>query len=167
MQTEDGTVAFTDLIAAVKAAVKAANTNATFDRLLRVTELTVVAAITARRSGGAGLQLRVPVVGAKLGGKYTHTRSDSQRVEIVLAPPPDDGFEVRGGAVADVLLDAIRTVQSALAVAASGDDPFMLQTSTVSLDFVVTDAGSVELVGNGAVEDQVTHTIKLKLSAAG
>ncbi|GAA4976102.1 trypco2 family protein [Actinoplanes utahensis] len=167
MHVDDGTAAFTDLIAAVKAAVKAANTHATFDRLLRVSELTLIVAITTKRSGGAGLQLRVPVVGTKLGGKYTHSRSDSQRVEIVLVPPPDDEFEVRGGTVEDTLLEAIRTVQATLAAAAAGDDPFLLQTSTVSLDFVVTDAGSVELIGSGALEDQAVHTVKLKLSAAG
>ncbi|MBL7260653.1 trypco2 family protein [Paractinoplanes lichenicola] len=66
-----------------------ANAEAAGAGLVRVRELTVVAAVTATRTAGAGLQLRVPVVGAKLGAKYQHKRSDTQRVEIVLAPPPE------------------------------------------------------------------------------
>ncbi|MEU4159227.1 trypco2 family protein [Actinoplanes sp. NPDC026670] len=167
MDVDEDSAAFTDLIEAVKAAVKAANTDSTFSRTMRVSQLTVIAAVAAKRTAGAGLQLRVPVVGTKLGTKIQHGRTDTQRIEIVLVPPPDDEFEVRSGSVQQLLFEAIQTVQATLTAAAAGDDPFQLQTSTVSLDFVVTDSGSVELLASGGIDDQASHTVKLTLTPAG
>lgn len=164
MHVDDDTAAFADLIAAVKSAVRVANR---VGPELVVTELTVTAVVAAAQTAGAGIELRVPVVGMKLGAKATRSNRRTQTVEITLVPPSRAGFEVRGADVEKTLLDALTTVQAALVAAAAGDDPFVLKTSVVTLDFVITESGSVQLVGEGELVDEVTHRLAVTFAPPG
>ena len=164
MHVDDDTAAFADLITAVKSAVRAANRAGLG---LIVTEVTVTAMVAAAETAGAGIELRVPVVGAKLGARATRSRRRTQTVEITLVPPSRSGFEVRGADVEKTLLDALTTVQAALATAAAGDDPFVLRTSVVTLDFVITESGSVQLVGAGGLTDETTHRLAVTFAPPG
>lgn len=164
VHVDDDSAAFTDLISAVKAAVRAANRAGLG---LTVTELTLTAVVTATRASGAGIELRVPVVGARFGARKTYTDRRTQTVEITLVPPAAAGFEVRSSAAEQALLNALTTVQAALTAAAAGDDPFVLKSSVVALDFVITESGSVQIVGEGGLDDEVTHRLSVTLGPVG
>ncbi|WP_125805326.1 trypco2 family protein [Actinoplanes sp. ATCC 53533] len=165
MSVDDDGISFTELIGAVKRAVKKTNMSiGDTQRDLRVTEVTVSTVVFAKGSAGAGVELTVPGVGLKIGGKLARTRANAQRVVVTLVPPaPGEEIEVRGGNIEGSLTDAIAAIRTALAAAAGGDDPFVLKTSTVTLDFVVTESGSIKIVGEGEAEDQVTQSVTLTI----
>ncbi|WP_436534891.1 trypco2 family protein [Actinoplanes sp. HUAS TT8] len=166
-ERHDG-IAFVEIIAAIKKAVKKANLSAAdLPRDLKITEVTVSTTAMARQTLGGGVELTVPFVGLKLGGNLERSWRSAQRVEITLVPPaPDEEIEVRGGNVEKALVEAISTVRAALSAAAGGEDPFVLKSSTVVLDFVVTDSGTIKIVGAGEAGDEETQTVTLKLGPA-
>jgi len=164
--TEDG-VPVQELIAAVKDAIKTANVSSTnADRDLRVGSVRLVLHTIATRSSGGGLSFTVPFIGMqfKLGGKIT--RHDTHEVEISLVPPPADGEteEVRG--IEEVLVEAVETIRAAVASAAGGDDPFILQDSSVTIEFGVTAEGYISIGVDGSLSDELTHTLVLGLVPA-
>jgi hypothetical protein len=124
-------------------------------------KLHTIATLTA----GGGLDFRIPVLGMKLkiGGSVTH--QDTHTLEMTLVPE-DTGqqHEVREGEVERVLVEAIETLRAVMARAAEGDDPFVLQDSSVELAFAVTEDGTVSFGIEGELKDEVTHTMKLNLS---
>ena len=63
----------------------------------------------------------------------------------------------------DVLVEAIETIRAAVASAASGDDPFVLNDSTIRISFAVTAEGSISIGVNGSLSDELTHTLVLAL----
>jgi len=50
-----------------------------------------------------------------------------------------------------------------VASAASGDDPFVLNDSTIRISFAVTAEGSISIGVNGSLSDELTHTLVLAL----
>jgi hypothetical protein len=165
--TDDG-VPVPDVIATVKRAIKAASVSATDQgRDLRVGSVSLILHAIAVRSSGGGLTFHIPLIGTEvqLGAKLT-TR-DTHEIKINLTPPrEEDRTEVRDGGLDDVLVEAIETIRTALASAASGDDPFILNDSTITISFAVTTEGSISIGVNGSLSDEVTHTLILALVPA-
>ena len=81
--------------------------------------------------------------GAKVTAKDTH------RVDITLVLPEDRRREVRGGDVEEVLVQAITTIRDVMAEAATGDDPWVLQASTVDVTFATTRPDRCSLASKG------------------
>ncbi|WP_199511214.1 trypco2 family protein [Nucisporomicrobium flavum] len=164
---EDG-VAVTDVIGTVKEVIVAAGmSQAQPGRDLRVAgvELTLHTVVT--RSGGGGVDFRVPVLGLQLRLGRKLTRTDLHTVTISLVPPDlRDRVELRGVALQDALVEAIERIRAAVRSAATGDDPFELEESTVEMSFGVTDEGSIALGFEGNLSDDISHTLKLRLVAA-
>ncbi|GAA3950937.1 trypco2 family protein [Actinoplanes auranticolor] len=164
MRTIDDGVRIADFITAIKDAVREANISAAdADRDLRVSKVDLTLSVVASRDGGAGIELRVPVIGMKIAGKYRHGNSSTQTVQVTLVPPPPAGVEIRGGDVEETLVEAIETVRAAVAAGLDGDDPFKLESSVVTLVLAVTDTGSIALLGEGDLEDSQTSTLVLTL----
>ncbi len=63
-------------------------------------------------------------------------------------------------------MDAIKTIRTAVASAASGDDPFTLTESAVDISFAVTAEGTISLGVNGGLTNELTHTLTLCLVPA-
>ena len=165
--TEDG-VPIPDVIEAVKRAIKTANVSATDEgRDLRVGSVSLNLHAIATRSSGGGLNFHIPFIGmeVQLGAKLT--RRDTHQIEINLTPPVAEGrTEVRDGVLNGVLVEAIETIRAAVASAASGDDPFVLNDSTITISFAVTAEGSISIGVNGSLSDELTHTLVLALVPA-
>jgi hypothetical protein len=164
--TEDG-VPVQDLVAAVKEAIKTASVSSTdADRDLRVGSVRLILHTIATRSSGGSLNFTVPFIGMefKLGGKVT--RRDTHEVEINLVPPPGDRPELRDGSLELVLVEAIETIRAAVASAAGGDDPFILEDSRVTIAFGVTAEGNISIGVDGSLSEELTHTLVLGLVPA-
>jgi len=58
---------------------------------------------------------------------------------------------------------AIETIRTAVASAASGDDPFILNDSTITISFAITTEGTISIGIDGSLSDEVTHTLSLAL----
>ncbi|HET6499790.1 MAG TPA: trypco2 family protein [Amycolatopsis sp.] len=168
MEVTDSGVPVGSLIDAVKAAVKEAGVSAADPaRTVRVTAIRLVLATVATTTAGAKLEFRVPVIGMDVKFGSAVTRQRTHTLDITLVPPDlAPAHEVRGGAVDEVLLDAIETVTAAVERAAGGDDPFLLKESTVELAFAVTETGSISLGLDGETQDAITHQLKITLAAA-
>ncbi|MBM2619478.1 hypothetical protein JIG36_28385 [Actinoplanes sp. LDG1-06] len=164
MRATDDAVHIADLINTVKDAVREANVSVMNpDRDLRVSKVDLTLSVVANYGRGAGIELKVPVIGSKLGGKYRRGSSSTQTVQVTLVPPPPSDLEVRSGGVTETLVGAIETVRAAIAAGAGGDDPFELESSVVTLIFAVSDTGSITLLGEGDLEDTATNTLVLTL----
>ena len=165
--TENG-VPVPDVIAAVKRAIKTANVSARDqERDLRVSSVRLVLHTIAVRSSGGGLNFHVPFIGmeVQLGGKLT--MRDTHEIEINLTPPTEARrAEIRDSALDDVLVEAIETVRSAVASSATGDDPFVLNDSTIAISFAVTAEGYISIGVNGSLSRELTHSLNLVLVPA-
>jgi hypothetical protein len=162
--TEDG-VPIPELLETIKQAIKTANVSSTEpDRDLRVGSVQLSLNAVAIRSLGGGLDFRIPFIGmqVKLGSKLT--KQDTHRIDINLIPP-DLGSrpELREDDLESALVDAINTIRVAVASAATGDDPFILTKSSVDISFAVTAEGSISLGVDGALTNELTHTLTLDL----
>ena len=168
MQPVDGGVPLDQVIDAIKRSIKVANISTTSPgRDLRVATVTLTLNTVTARTVGGGIEFRVPLLGTPVRVGASRTQRESHSVEIVFAPPPAPPYEVRDGNVEAALVAAIRTVRAALRHAAGGDDPFELQSSTVSLSFGITKAGKLTLGVDGELSDELTHTLELSLVPAG
>jgi Trypsin-co-occurring domain 2 len=157
-----------DVIDAVKRAIKTASVSTTDQgRDLRVGSVSLILHAIAIRSSGGGLNFCIPFIGmqVQLGAKLT-TR-DTHEIEINLTPPAEeDRAEVRDTSLDDVLVEAIETIRAAVASAADGDDPFVLNDSAITISFAVTAEGSISIGVNGSLSDELTHTLVLALVPA-
>jgi hypothetical protein len=162
--TESG-VPVQDLVEAIKQAIKAANvSSATPDRDLRIGSVRLLLHAVATRSYGGGLNFHVPLIGTevKLGGKLT--RHDTHEIEISLVPPaPAERPELRDGDLGSVLVEAIGTIRATLAAAASGEDPFILDESTIKIAFGVTQDGDISIGVNGSLSSELTQALVISL----
>jgi hypothetical protein len=162
--SEDG-VAVPELIETVKQAIKTANISSTdLDRELRVGSVHLTLHALATRSVGGGVDFRIPFIGmrVKLGNKVT--KQDTHRIDISLVPPDLKGRpELRDGDLRSVFVDAIETIRMAVASAVTGDDPFVLADSSVNISFAVTAEGTISLGIDGALTNELTHTLTLRL----
>lgn len=166
---EDG-VPVPEVIDAVKRAIKTANVSATdLERDLRVASVCLTLRTIATRSGGGGLNIRVPFIGMELKVGAKLTKRDTHEIEINLTPPGEEfrAEEVRDGGLDDVLVEAIETIRAAVASAAAGDDPFVLNDSTITISFALTAEGAISIGVNGSLSDELTHTLTLALVPAG
>jgi hypothetical protein len=168
MEVTDSGVPVGSLIDAVKAAVKEAGISTSDPaRAVRVTSIQLVLATVATTTAGAKLEFKVPFIGMDVKFGTAVTRQRTHTLDITLVPPDlAPAHEVRGGAVDEVLLEAIETVTAAVERAAGGDDPFLLKESMVELAFAVTDTGSISLGFDGEAKDEITHKLKITLAAA-
>lgn len=158
-----------EVIEAVKRAIKTASVSATDqERDLRVASVGLTLHTIATRSGGGGLNFRVPFIGmeVKVGAKLT--KRDTHEIKISLTPPAEEfrGEEVRDGGLDDVLVEAIETIRAAVASAAAGDDPFVLNDSMITISFALTAEGAISIGVNGSLSDELTHTLTLALVPA-
>jgi hypothetical protein len=165
--TEDG-VPVPDVIEAVKRAIKTASVSATDQgRDLRVGSVSLILHAIAVRSSGGGLNFRIPFIGMRVQFGAKLTTRDTHEIEINLTPPgEEDRAEVRDSGLDDVLVEAIETIRAAGASAAGGDDPFVLNDSTITISFAVTAEGSISIGVNGSLSDELTHALVLALVPA-
>lgn len=168
MRITDSGIPVQDLIEAVKQAIKAANVSRTTDGGdLRIGSVRLTLHAVATRSYGGGLNFHVPFIGTevKLGGKLT--RQDTHEIQISLVPPaPEEQPELRDGNLGDVLTEAIGTIRATLAAAADGEDPFVLEESSIMIAFGVTAEGDISIGVNGSLNDELTQTLALSLVPA-
>lgn len=157
------------LVVAIKRAIKQANVSDTdADRDLKVASVYLKLHTIAIVTSGGGLDFRIPVLGMKLkiGGRVSH--QDTHNLEMTLIPDESTPLqEVRDGEVETALVEAIETLRTVMARAAEGDDPFILQESSVDLTFAVSEDGTVSFGVEGELRNEVTHTIRLNLSLVG
>lgn len=165
MQITENGVPVEDLIDAVKRAITAAGISSTEPgRDLRVAAVHLTLNTVATATAGGGIELRVPFLGMKLKLGATATRSATHTVEITLVPPDlAPRHEIREAQIDAALLDAISEIRTVITGAAGGDDPFELQTSTVTLTFAVTHKGTLSLGVEGELGNEITHTLRLDL----
>jgi len=158
--TDDG-VPVEDLVAAVKRAVMESNMSATAaGRDLRVTSVRLTLHALATATAGGSLNFRLPFIGMKLRIGRTVSRRDTHVIEMTLVPPDlAQQHELRYGTVDAVLVDAITMIRRVTASARTGDDPFHLLEGSVRLEFAITADGSVSLGLDGALREEVTHTL--------
>jgi hypothetical protein len=161
-------IAVQDVIAAVKLAIKEANISAADeDRDLRVSSVKLTLHALATRSLGGRLDFRVPFIGMQVKVGTKMTRSDTHEIDISLTPPAQPaGAEVREATMDDALIEAIETIRAAVACAAGGDDPFVLNDATVTLSFAVTADGEISIGVDGGLSEELTHTLTLGLAPA-
>jgi len=151
------------LIAAVKNSIKQAGVSSTSDSQdLRVASVQLILRAVASKSLGGTLDFRIPFIGMKLIAGTKVTSQDTHTIDMVLTPPVQEVFGVRGE-VEDALVDAITTIRKTTASAAVGDDPWALSKGTVDLTFAVTKTGSISLGIDGELAGEVTHTLRLGL----
>jgi Trypsin-co-occurring domain 2 len=166
--TEDG-VPIEELIDTIKQAIKTASVSSTdLDRDLQVCSVQLTLNAVAIRSLGGGLDFRIPFIGmpVKLGSKIT--KQDTHAIDISLIPPDLKGRpELRDSDIESVFVDAITTIRTAVASAATGDDPFILTQSSVNISFAITAEGTISLGVDGGLSNELTHTLTLGLVPAG
>jgi hypothetical protein len=153
------------MISTVKDAVMAAGVS----RLssihdLRVVSVRLMLEVVATGSVGTGLAFRVPVIGMEIHAGVKVTKKDTHAIDITLVPPYQENNQaVRGDNVEEALVDAVATIRRAMASAATGADPWVIEEGTIDLAFVVTREGSICLGAQGELSNEVTHTLRLGL----
>ena len=166
MKVTDQGVPVEALISVVKDSIERAGISRTSqDRDLQVASVQLILNVVAAKTAGGGLDFRVPFIGMKLrvGGKVTS--KDTHTIDITLAPPEERATrQVRGGDVAEVLVNAIATVRAVVAEAAAGDDPWVLSASTIDIRFAITQTGTISLGVDGELANEVTQTLRLGLA---
>ena len=152
--TKDG-VPIEELIDTIKQAIKTASVSSTdLDRDLQVRSVQLTLNAVAIRSLGGGLDFRIPFIGmpVKLGSKIT--KQDTHAIDISLIPPDLKGRpELRDSDIESVFVDAITTIRTAVASAATGDDPFILTQSSVNISFAITAEGTISLGVDGGLSN--------------
>src|ERR1039458_5080079 len=99
MNVADSSVAVVELVAAVKRAIVLGGISSTAcDRALRVVSIQLTLNAMATRTAGGGIDLRIPVLGARLRIGGSVTWHDTHTLDIILVPP-EPRFEVRGAEV--------------------------------------------------------------------
>jgi hypothetical protein len=154
------------LISVVKDAIKRAGISCTSqDRDLQVASVQLILDVVAAKTAGGGLDFCVRFIGMKLrlGGKVTS--KDTHTIDITLTPPEERTTrQVRGGDVADVLVNAIATVRAVVTEAAAGDDPWILSASTIDIRFAITQTGTISIGFDGELANEITQTLRLGLA---
>lgn len=170
MNTSDDGLPVEELLTAVRRAAELANISTNdVDRDLRISAIDLTLHVVAVRDLGAKVEFKVPFIGMPLSFGSKISTQNTHTITIELVPPDPKGrFTVRSGAdVDETLLEAIETIRTAISVAAGSDDSFVLRSSQVELTFVVTEEGSISLIGTADMSSEVTHTLRLTLELAG
>ncbi len=163
MKVTGNGVPVNELIRVIKASVKRAGVSPTAD--LQVASVQLILNVIATSTFGGGLNFRVPVLGMRLsvGGKIT--RQDTHTLDLSLTPPAHPGHELRDGDVEDAIVDAIDTIRAVIISATEGGDPWVLSTGTIDISFAVTESGTISLGVEGELANEITHTLRLGLTA--
>jgi hypothetical protein len=154
------------LIKAVKASVKRAGISRTSQsRDLQVASVQLILEAIVSQTAGGGLDFRIPFIGMKLKLGTKVTRKDTHTIDITLVPPEDIGREVRGGQdIEEAIVEAVTAIRDVTSQAALGDDPWMMSESAINLSFAITRAGTISLGVDGELANELTHTLRLRLS---
>jgi hypothetical protein len=169
MQVTETGVPVASLIDAVKTAIAAARiSNIDSDRPMRVSEIQLTLNAMATNTSGAKLEFKIPFIGMNLSMGTSVTSTDTHEISITMVPPDlaTPGYEIRGADVDQVIADAVETIATVTAHAAGGNDPFLLNDSTIELAFAVTSDGRISLGATGEFKDEVTHKLKVTLVAS-
>lgn len=154
------------LIEVIKASVKRGGISRTSKtRDLRVASIQLILEAIASNAAGGGLDFRVPFIGMKLklGGRVT--KKDTHTIDVTLVPPEDVGRQVRAGEeVEEALVNAIEAIRSVTSKAAEGDDPWILSQGSIDISFAITQTGTISLGLDGELADELTHTLRLRLT---
>ena len=163
--TKEG-VPVDELIAVIKKSIKAAGVSTTSNtRDIQVISVRLILKVVASKAIGGGLHFRVPFIGMEFSGGGKVSTEDTHTIDIELVPPTTQVRGVRGD-VEQTLVSAIQTIRDAAASAAIGDDPWVLNTSTVNISFVITKEGSISLGVEGELSHEVIHQLQLGLGPA-
>jgi hypothetical protein len=163
--TDEG-VPVDELIAVIKDSIKAAGVSATSDdRDIEVISVRLILEVVASESIGGALHFRVPFIGMEFSAGGKVSKQDTHTIDIELVPPTTRVREVRGD-VEQTLVEAIETIRAAAASAAVGDDPWVLNSGTVDISFVITKEGSISLGVEGELSHEVTQQLQLTLGPA-
>jgi hypothetical protein len=163
----DGGVPVDELINEVKDSVSRAGVSRVSGPAdLQVASVQLTLRVTASTSGGMGISLRVPVIGAELRLGTKITKEDIHTIDVTLVPTKQPARQVRGD-VGNALVAAITTIRQTMASAADGDDPWVLSQSTVTLSFAVTQKGKFVLGAEGESSHETTQLLRLSLRPPG
>lgn len=165
MRVTDSGVPVQDLIETVKQAIRLANvSSAAPDPDLRIVSVRLILHAVATRSYGAGLSFHIPLIGTEFSLKGKSIRQNTHEIEIGLVPPaPAERKEIRDSDLGPVLVEAIKTIQATLVAAGSGEDPFVLEDSTIKIAFGVTRDGDISIGINGGLSTETTQTMVISL----
>jgi len=154
------------LIDTVKEAVQRAGVSSSASQGdLRVESVQIVLQALATKAAGGTLDFRIPFIGMNLRAGTKVTGQHTHVIDMTLKPPDRPTRAVRGN-VEDALVDAIVTIRTAMVHAAASDDPWALSAATIDITFGVTKAGSISVGADGELANEVTHTLRLRLTPA-
>jgi hypothetical protein len=164
LHVTNGTVPADELITIIKNSLERADVSPSAD--LRVASVQLILRVVATTTMGGGFSFRVPVLGMQMSLGASSTRQDTHILDIKLRPPtPPMSSELRDGDVEEVIVDAITTVRAVIDSAAEGEDPWILDVGTLDITFGVTDQGTISLGFEGELANEITHTLRLGLTA--
>jgi hypothetical protein len=168
MKVTDAGVSVDALISVIKESIKQAGVSRTSPvRDLQVASVQLILEVVASKAAGGAVDFRVPFIGMKLSLGAKVTKKDTHTIDMTLVPPKEqDTRQVRGGDVEDVLVSAIATIRDVMTQAAEGDDPWVLSASTIDISFAITQTGTISLGVDGALANELTHTLRLGLAPA-
>lgn len=165
MRVTNAGVPVEEVITTVKEAMKRAGVSRSSSHGdLRVESVQLVLRALASKTAGGELDFRIPFIGMKLRAGTKVTSRDTSTIDMTLKPPAQTTRKVRGVNVEGALVDAITTIRAAMAYAAAGPDPWDLSSGIVDISFGVTKEGSISLGANGELNDEVTQTLRLRLT---
>lgn len=164
MKVTNSGVSADELITVIKNSFESAGVSLSGD--LRVASVQLILRVVATTTIGGGLSFRVPVLGMQMRLGARSTWQDTHILDIMLKPPArPTSHELRDGDIEEVLVDAITTIRAVISSAAEGEDPWMLEVGTLDITFGVTDEGTISLGFEGELANEVTHTLRLGLTA--
>jgi len=164
LKVTNGGVPAGELITVIKNSLESADVSSSAD--LQVASVQLILRVVATTTAGGGLSFRVPVLGMQMRLGARSTRQDTHILDITLKPPNrPTGRELRDGDVEEVLVEAITTLRAVIARAAEDPDPWILEVGTVDITFSVTDEGTISLGFEGELANELTHTLRLGLTA--
>jgi hypothetical protein len=168
MKATNAGVPVEELITAVKEGLRRAGVSRSSSQGdLRVESVQLVLQALASKTAGGELDFRIPFIGMKVRGGTKVTGQDTNTIDITLKPPDQPARRVRGGNVENALVDAITTIRAAMARAAAGPDRWDLSEGVVDISFGITKEGSISLGVKGELANEVTQTLRLRLTADG
>lgn len=165
MKVTDAGVPVDSLISVVKESIEQAGVSRTSQTTdLRVGSVQLILEVVASKGTGGALNFCVPFIGMRLSVGAKVTAKNTHIIDITLVPPEEPaGYQVRGGEVEDVLVNAITTVREVMTSAAKGKDPWVLSAGKVDISFAVTQTGSISLGVDGELANELTNTLRLGL----
>jgi Trypsin-co-occurring domain 2 len=164
LQVTNGGVPADELITVIKNSLESAGVSPSAD--LQVASVQLILRVVATTTIGGGLTFRVPVLGMQMRLGARSTRQDTHVLDIILKPPTrPTSHELRDSDVEEALIDAITTMRTVIGSAAQGQDPWILDVGTLDITFGVTDQGTISLGFEGELENEITHTLRLALTA--